>query len=540
MVTYNIADYEQYLDKPLIDFYKQIESLERKTTLDVSSSPLFKMLTKGLQDEIIMKTSRKDQIASLYRFYYRQEFTKSSTKMFDLFHGQEAHVFKRLYDLSKEIIESEDFILNYGTDALVGLMIQMVFVRYHDECGIGPFLLCYKYQDIRDNQMHKCLWMSRLNYILYGKYLPIIYFRYPEMHTNVTLYLPIVDDYGNIHWRIIFIDSDVTSDRIRFDDILREQAHSEPHEIMKWFEQQLQGQQHNEIRYEFSYCTQKIQQIVHSKEDTLLTTGNCAIWAHLLGFYILANSDTLYQQTAHYDFVSVYCENLYNDMLSQPKVGREFFELMSNFKFAMYNYVIDIRDLVIKSPRADKTSSIVHKILHGPKTKLVDLLLEIFNRFNINMQRFIKNGENLNLLKIRNLNRRIAKLMTASTKDELLPEDIYNLSIFPDLAVLKESLDGDSDEYNYEEEQKYEEMFPEKSEDESESEDEIIQREREKMYRIRQKERFDKIEMQKIKDKQELADRLLQSIGDKMSHGKVQKSALLDQIKREQAKRQKQ
>jgi hypothetical protein len=538
MVTYNIADYEQYLDKPLIDFYKQIESLEMKKISNVSNSPLFNMLTTNLQDEIIIKTSRKDQIASLYRFYYRQELTKSSTKMFDLFHGQEAHVFNRLSKLSKETIESEDFILNYGTDALVGLMIQMLFVRYHDECGIGPFLLCYKYQDISDNQMHKCLWMSRLNYILNGKYLPIIYFRYPERHTNVTLYLPIVDDHGNTQWRIIFIDSDVTSDRIKFDDILRKQAHFEPHEIMKWFKQELEGQQHNEIRYEFSYCTQKIQQIVHSKEDTLLTTGNCAIWAHLLGFYILANSDTLYQQTAHYDFVSVYCENLYNDMLSQSKVGREFFELMSHFKVAMYNYVIYIRDLVNKSPRADKTSSIVHKILHGPKTQLVDLLLEIFNRFNINMQQFIKNGENLNLLKIRNLNRRIAKLMTASTKDEFLPEEL--LSIFPDLAVLKESLDGESDEYNYEEEQKYEEMFPEKSEDESESEDENIQKEREKRYRIRQKERSDKIEMQKIKDKEELANRLLQSIGEKMSHGKIPKSALLDQIKREEPKRQRQ
>jgi hypothetical protein len=558
MTTHTSIKFDQYLDRQTIELHEELARLQQMDSkIHIYQSPLFKILNEHVQDEIKHLPNRKNQIDYLFQIFNREEYNDTNMNMFRYIQGQQDYNFAKLSKLTSEFMNTSEFCMQYGTDTLVGLIINVLFLRYKKELEIGDFLMCYRLEYQSEGvsyEMKKCLLMSRLNYIFHGVYLPIIYFRYDGPHVNVSLYVPVIDndlpENNNVKWRIIYIDSDINSESLKHNELVKLEAHTEPHAIMKWFSEQLQYEQKNVVNYEFSYCTEQIQQVAEVGESfgLLKSSGNCAIWAHLLGFQILANANTLHQKTSHFDFVSVYCKNFFFEILSKPSMSKKFIKYSKEFKIAMYAYVIDLVNRVKQMHRSKSAilnEWILHEILYGDLTALVEILIGIFKKMNNDMQEFMWKGENYNAMVIRQLNRRIGKLKRVSKKVESSsggiqsPEHISHREVFADLVEYEEPSgrnwdDDDSSEPDYdamfpEDEEETEEETETETEDETEETEETEsnkrreqqmkkekrnekRKEKERQYWIRKQERDEKIEKKKIQDKNEKADRLLNDI----------------------------
>ena len=476
----------------LTNHYSEITRLFKDDSIPIDTSPLFKMLVQSQQNHIqSLEKNRNAQVRYLWKCYYEDEFGDAGHRVFNYIHQYQYHSMKRFLNTSADFMKTDEFCIQFGTDYLIGFFVHSLFLRYHQQLEIPPFLIAFRTQkDTFTIHLGKCLLMSRLNFILHGVYLPVVAFLYGEAHTNAMLFIPVMkndddDDDGDSSshctWRIVFIDSDINSSSVRFDAHVQTRSHYEPHAIMKWFQEKLVNQRDNIVNYDFSYCTEEIQKALYFRDvgggsgtrvdgllfpDCRIKSGNCAIWAHLMAFHILRHFDTLNSRSTQIDYINVYCKYFDDRVMFNLSNRKKFHDFAMHFKTAVYHYAKDLSDRV--STKIDPMYFMV-EILHGPQTPVINLIIQIFNDFDASMHEFLNPidiDENLQLkdFEIHALNRRIAKLKTAKRLDP--PNDhspvktrfTSHTSVFPDVAIYKEPVGHKWEEDRSEPD--YDKMFP--------------------------------------------------------------------------------
>ena len=532
-----LTEYNHFFDKPLIDFYQEITRLQTDDSISLSTSPLFEMLVKTEQEYIeSLEGDRRVQVRHLWKCYDQREFRHSGSDIFHIVQQFQLHALKRLSNISLDFMDTDEFNISYGTDYLIGLFIHVLFVRYRQELEIPPFLLTFREREQRlgensiNEYLGKCLLMSRLNFVLHGNYLPVVHFVYGESHTDVILYIPVMDEDRNCTWRIVFVDSDTTLQILKHEPKLKTRAHHEPHAMMKWFQEKLVNQRDNIVNYDFSYCTEEIQQIVYFKyqggvgskmiPDYRIHSGNCAIWAHLMGFHILRHFEVFNSQSTHFDYINVYCKYFDTMLASEPQMRIKFHDFIVHFKTATYHFAKYLLDRVQKQQQHSISEHInpahfMREILYGPQTSIISLIIKIFKDFDVSMREFLDPIDTK--FEIAALNRRIAKLKTARNQKQahIVNSHTSHTLVFPDLVLYDEprgrNWERDNSEPNYDE------MFPEfaseksseEDEDDNDTEESEVRKQKAKERMNRQHERRSKMNSHIKMDKIIKAERLM-------------------------------
>ena len=112
-----IPEYNQYFDKPLLDFYSEITRLFKDDSIPIETSPLFKMLVQSQQNHIqSLEKNRNAQVRHLWKCYYEDEFGDAGHRVFNYIHQYQYHSMTRLLNTSADFMKTDEFCIQFGTD----------------------------------------------------------------------------------------------------------------------------------------------------------------------------------------------------------------------------------------------------------------------------------------------------------------------------------------------------------------------------------------------------------------------------------------
>jgi hypothetical protein len=183
----NTDTFDTILDKPLIDFQREVDKIESLN----SKSKLLEMLTDDVKREMKTKTHNPNEIQDKIKNVYDFNNIESSFELLNYTNGQFNYQYAKLqqahYDMKDaqddgDLLTLDTCALDGGAYALYILTVLIIMKRYHEKFNVGDFLFCLLdfelqsdgFEDLAAHVICTALKQSRINYILNNTYLPVI------------------------------------------------------------------------------------------------------------------------------------------------------------------------------------------------------------------------------------------------------------------------------------------------------------------------------------------------------------------------------
>ena len=334
-----MATLDPLLDHTFIDLQNEIKSI-KDGQIPIESFSLMKFLDRQEQQNLIAKPENIDfidvmigQYANKHdlTFEHETEYFSPPILLADYNELVKLHRFLERSISSKSLYATEYCALHKGSNHLERTTMFFIIKRFHQQFGLDNFLFCY----VNNNSyfsIFRQMVQSRLNFMMHGKYLPIIVVFLNKRHATSLLLLPthVQGFNGNITWHFIHINSNGNNEpwKERFSDIPRG-AFSAYVEFSAFFQHQ--------SSYKESNCVENIQ----------TSYGTCGSWSILLAIFIFASIESFSSNddddddTEHTDLISKFCKNIAN-VATNPKTLHRFHQCMIDLEFSFQHLTLEL------------------------------------------------------------------------------------------------------------------------------------------------------------------------------------------------------
>ena len=347
-----LSDCDPVTDGPIVDFYTELKRLDNED-VRLDSSSLFLQLNANVASSVPQDFNhRPEAIQRLKNFYLPRKFDISSEQSIYANH-YEQEIFIEIWSVlkdssakSREIGTSRRDVRKFCNEGFLHcetLVMHLTFLRFHEKFRLPRFLY-YQFhmgssadlETILQPNIERLMFLSRINFVLNGAYLPIVVSVNSTIHATITLVL--LEDNVQTNettLRFIQIDSAFDTDDDDFGemDVIFKSASS-------FFGFALESQKCGPVRSEIFHCMNDIQK----------KYGTCASWSIFIAFQILSGIHVLTQQSTLpcLDAIHIFCDILASETENRETMYK-FLEYVKDLTLLFKIYFHQIVDKLVKS-----------------------------------------------------------------------------------------------------------------------------------------------------------------------------------------------
>ena len=393
------------LTKTVIDFFLETDHIESGKK-PIQSSNLYRFLQPVYQTKLDNFHSQNVKISYLKQIYRYEEYEVTSFFLQNVWKFFYFNYKTNILDkeqkckdayLAKQNRQWFQYDTMYTLEVgLYPFIISFVLNKYHKEFELPEYLSVFVYEesDLAENTtlMTLNLMISRMNYILHGRYLPIVLTYTTFDHATTTVYLPRLTQLDVCFWHVIPINSN--GDGIENMMELTTGAFEN-------YKDYLSSQQKNKFTIITSNCNQDIQK----------NYGTCASWSLFLALHFLSDYDIYvskafqrhpdtepetslqFQRTS--DAIDEFCQNLAEHNATKTFAMKKYNEVISDFEAANFCSQVEMDKHLQQMGKPQSWESMLSMIFDdhdGSVFKHLKLFTTIFSTMKQMRDRVIKNA----------------------------------------------------------------------------------------------------------------------------------------------------
>ena len=347
-----LSDCDPITDGPIVDFYTELKRLDNED-VRLDSSSLFLQLNANVASSVPQDFNhRPEAIQRLKNFYLPRKFDISSEQSIYANHYDQ-EIFIEIWSVlkdssakSREIGTSRRDLRKFCNEGFLHcetLVMHLTFLRFHEKFRLPRFLYyqlnmgsSVDLETILQPNIERLMFLSRINSVLNGAYLPIVVSVNSTIHATITLVL-LENNVQTNETTLRFIQIDSAFDT---DDDDNDEMDAIFKSASSFFGFALESQKCGPVKSEIFHCMNDIQK----------KYGTCASWSIFIAFQILSGIHVLTQQSTLpcLDAIHIFCDTLASETENRETMYK-FLEYVKDLTLLFKIYFHQIVDKLVKS-----------------------------------------------------------------------------------------------------------------------------------------------------------------------------------------------
>ena len=379
-----LKTFDQILDKPWIDFFRELDEIKKGDT-SVEESPLYRFAQKSDRIKMDNFINVADCISLLKQIYQSDKASSVSMNLLPIgynhIQSQQKLLGKLQFAKTNGMVWYDHILLQDGTNSVFYVTLMIILKRFREQFKICDFLFCYEFRNDKDpynpNFYHQLV-ASRLNYVLNGSYLPIIGAISTanvggDGHFTSFMVIPSHDE-GNssasavksVNWHFIHINSNGDENDLPLVDF--------PYEAFEQYKLFLDNQEENITSTTTSLCWENIQR----------QYGTCTVWSSILIFVLFrlicgsGPESSSIKKNLNSNSIQKLCGKFRYKMTNDKTIDN-MNELIMDLKFAITHLIVKTFDKLEAMSGSSENTKLWQEFLHGKPNDSIKIDAKIFD-----------------------------------------------------------------------------------------------------------------------------------------------------------------